>query len=455
MNTIRFQNSWLALPAICLMLLPVAPLLGQMSNSSSIRPSSAANGSTRSSSGGAAISSGYSSGSRQYRSNTMLGDALIQIDPESRSLVIVADEETHNEVLKVIKSLDRPKPQVLIKVVFAEVTLNKSLDVGIEGSYTFNVANGVQSGSNSTTTTSTANAIGGTAQTSSTTLNNSALLSPGTVGTGSVQSLYGLAQLANGSFVRLATDNWQATLYALAQRGNVNVLSRPSIMARNNQEAVIVVGQEVPFVTNSQITQLGQTINTIQYQDVGIILLVSPFITSDRTVEMIVSPEISSVDSQSVTLSPGVSSPIINKRAAETVVVTPDSTTVVIGGMMQKQQTSNVQKIPLLGDLPLIGAAFRHTTKSNTRTELLIFLTPYIVEGTSKLKQLTDDEINRTELPQKAFSQEDLHKYLDGLHIKQRENPNTPPPSQFDSIQPENLINKLYDSDKDKANGTP
>jgi len=454
----KFQLRILLLPlalAIALVLPPASSLLAQSSsNSSSIRPSSAANGSSyRSASSGASISSSYGSNTRQYRSNTMLGDALIQIDPETRSLVIVADEETHNEILKVIKSLDQPKPQVLIKVVFAEVSLNKSLNVGVEGSYTFNVRNPVTGGGSTTTTNATQNVTGGTAITSSTSSVASGLLSPGTLGTGSAQTLFGLSQLANGSFVRLATDNWQATLYALAAHGNVNVLSRPTIMARNNQEAVITVGQEVPFVTNSQITNTGQTINTIQYQDVGIILRVTPFITSDKTVEMIVSPEISSVDSQSVTLSPNVSSPIIDKRAAETVVVTPDATTVVIGGMMQKQQTSSISKVPILGDLPFVGSAFRHTVKNDTRTELLIFLTPYIIEGTSKMKELTADEVDRTELPQKAFSQDDLHKYLDGIKIKQRtdEKPSTP----LQSIQPENLINSLYKNDPDTSNGTP
>ncbi len=221
--------------------------------------------------------------------------------------------------------------------------------------------------------------------------------------------------------MRLATDDWQATLYALASHGVVNVLSRPTIMTRNNQQAAIVVGQEVPLVTSSQVSALGNTSNSIQYQDVGIILRVTPFISSDRTVEMIVAPEISSLDSQSVQLSPGVSSPIIDKRAAETVVVTPDQKTIVIGGMMQKQLTSSVQKIPVLGDLPLIGAAFRHTVKNETRTELLIFLTPYIIEGTNKLEALTDNEVNRTDLTQKAFSQEDLDNYLDSLKIKQRQ----------------------------------
>lgn len=418
-------------------LLPAAPASAQ---STSIRPSSAANGSTyRSPNSDASISSSYNSNTRQYRDNTMLGDALIQIDPETRSLVIVADEETHAEILKVIKSLDQPKPQVLIKVVFAEVTLTKDLNVGVEGSYTFNIKNHLTSGSSTTTTNATTGATGGSTTTTSVTSQLNSLLSPGTAGTGTIQSLFGLSQLTNGSFARVATDNWQATLYALAQHGNINVLSRPSIMARNNQEAVIVVGQEVPFVTNSQITNTGQTINTIQYQDVGIILRVTPFITSDRAVEMIVSPEISSISNTSIQISPTVSSPVIDKRSAETVVVTPDATTVVIGGMMQKQRTSNVQKIPILGDIPLLGAAFRHTTFDNTRTELLIFLTPYIIEGTSKMKELTVDEVNRTELPQQAFSTEDLNKYLDTLKIKPR--PNAPKKqSALDKLNPDNLI---------------
>jgi general secretion pathway protein D len=212
-------------------------------------------------------------------------------------------------------------------------------------------------------------------------------------------------------------------------------------MARNNQEAVIVVGQSVPFVTNSQITTTGQVNNTIQYSDVGIILRVTPFITSDRTVEMIVAPEISSISSQTVQISSTVSSPVIDKRSAETVVVTPDATTVVIGGMMQKQKTSTIQKIPILGDIPVVGAAFRHTVLSDVKTELLIFLTPYIIEGTDKLKSLTDDEVNRSDLPEKAFSSEDLTNYLDKLKITPKPDAKKSPNANLKALNPDNLFN--------------
>lgn len=441
-----YQNGILCfiVAATVALLVPAAQLFSQQGGfggttggggGASARPASTNTASQANSSNSSA------NGTRQYHDATMMGDAIIQIDPETRSLVIVADEETHNEIMKVIKSLDQPKPQVLIKVVFAQVTLTKDLNVGVEGSYTFNMKNQGLLSSNSTTTTTSNGATGGTVQNTTTTNSISNMLSPGTPGTGSLQSLYGLAQLPTGSFARITNDNWQATLYALASKGDVTILSRPSIVARNNQQAVMMVGQEIPFVTNSQITDTGQTINTIQYQNIGIILTVTPFITSDRTVEMIVSPEISSLDSQSLTLSPGVSSPIIDKTAAETVVVTPDATTVVIGGMIQKQKSSNIQKVPLLGDIPLIGAAFRYTTLSHTNTELLIFLTPYIIEGTSKMKALTDDEIERTDLPSTAFkSKEDLNRYLDTIKLKPVPTPTPKPGYKNSKLNPDNMI---------------
>ena len=236
-----------------------------------------------------------STGQRQYRSNTELGDAIIEIDPETRSLVMVTDEDTHLELMKVIKTLDQPKPQVLIKVVFLEVTYNKDSDIGVEGMYTFDLRNnpiGATTGTQNRTTTTNTGVPNGTSQTVTSTSQDigtaaklATLVTPG--------SNFGLAALTSGFTVRAISDDWSATLRALSSKGKLEVLSRPSIMARNNQEAVIVVGQEVPFVTNSQITDNGQTINTVQYDNIGIILRVTPFITSEGTVEMIVAPEIS------------------------------------------------------------------------------------------------------------------------------------------------------------------
>jgi general secretion pathway protein D len=343
-----------------------------------------------------------------------LGDAIIQIDPETRSLVIVTDEETHQELTKVIQTLDRPKPQVLIKVMFVEVTYNKGLDLGVEGSYTANFKNptAASTGSRVVTTTENKTTDTGGTRTTTTTLNtplgDAAVLGD----TATLSSVFGAP--ATGSFVRLVSDDWSVTLHALASKGKVEILSRPSIMARNNQEAVIVVGQEVPFVTNSRITDNGQTINTVTYDNVGIILRVTPFITSEGTVEMIVAPEISSLTDQTVPISNTVSAPVIAKRSAETVVVTPNAKTVVIGGLMETQRVESIQKVPLLGDIPLLGVAFRRTIKSDVKRELLIFLTPFIVNRPEGLGALTSAEVKKAELMRKAFTPEEYDRYIDG-----------------------------------------
>lgn len=325
---------------------------------------------------------GGSGTKRQYRSNTQVGDASIAIDPETRSLIITTDEQTNAEIAKVIKNLDKPKPQVLIKVLFLEVTYNKDLDVGVEGKYTFR-----------------------------------------NDGKGTIETILGLAQQTQGGFYRVLVDDWSVTLRALAQQGKLEVLSRPQILARNNQEAVITVGSEIPIVTNSRITDTGQTLNTIQYQDVGIILRVTPFITPEGSIEMIVSPEISTLTDQTIPISDTTSSPVIAKRSAETVVVTPNAKTVVIGGLMENKKTESVRKIPLLGDIPLLGHLFRRTIKDAVKTELLIFLTPTIVETPDKLAELSGKEFEKTDLTKKAFTADELDKNLDGLSTTPKDEP--------------------------------
>ena len=430
MSTSTFLRALLVLLA----LLALRPST-QAQTSSGARPGMSARptaSTTSRSTGGGSNSSSSSRGSgpRQYRSNTELGDATIQIDPETRSIVIVTDEDTHRELLKVIRQLDKPKPQVLIKVVFLEVTYNKDLDVGVEGAYNFNLANGKVATTGSQTSTSIINGTtaNGTGTTQTTSTQTTPLDTAAKIGTSlGLSNTLGLAAATTGSFVRLTSDDWSATVHLLAAKGKLEVLSRPSIMARNNQEAVIVVGSEVPFITNSRITDTGQTINTIQYDNVGIILRVTPFITSEGTVEMIVAPEISTLTDQSVPISNNASAPIIAKRSAETVVVTPNAQTVVIGGLMETQHLETITKIPLLGDIPYLGAAFRHTVKSDVKKELLMFLTPYIFDDAKGLREVTNDEVDKTDLVEKAFTRKDFEKYLDSLPMPGDEPSLVPP----------------------------
>jgi general secretion pathway protein D len=310
---------------------------------------------------------------------------MVSTDPETRRLIIVTDDETAQYIGQVVTNLDRPAPQVLIKVVFLEVTYRKGSDIGFEGSYQRKLGN---------------------------------------TGTGIVdQAFRGLPGIASGAgLYQVIGNDFQATLRAIAEAGKLEVLSRPTILARNNQQAVITVGQQVPLITNVRYDNFGNQINAITYQNVGIILRVTPFITSNGLVEMVLAPEISNLSDQTVAIATGTNSvgaPVINIRSADTVVVTPDGQTVVIGGLMQTTKTESESKIPVLGDIPLLGAAFRRKVKNHAKTELLIFLTPTIVKEPSMLAGLSAREKADTEIVPKAFSPQELNRFLDSVPTRE------------------------------------
>jgi general secretion pathway protein D len=209
------------------------------------------------------------------------------------------------------------------------------------------------------------------------------------------------------------------TLRAIAQAGRAKVLSRPSIVARNNQPATITVGQSVPLITSVRFDNFGNAINSVSYQSVGIILRVTPFITSDGLVEMILSPETSELvadRSQWVPISSGtagtVSAPVINSRSADTVIVTPDGQTVIIGGLMSNSKADTTTKIPLLGDIPILGNLFKHKVKTDSKTELLIFLTPYVIRAPTEIAALSQRERSRSDA-NKTLTEQELNKFLD------------------------------------------
>jgi len=167
------------------------------------------------------------------------------------------------------------------------------------------------------------------------------------------------------------------------------------------------------MITGSRYTTYGETINTIEWQNVGIILTVTPHITPDNVVEMALSPEISNLSGETVAVQTGVNARVITIRSADTLVAVESGKTVVIGGMMEDNVTETVHKIPLLGDIPVAGALFRHTVKQKVKTELLIFLTPLVVQGSEALQAASGSEERRTELAPAVFTPKQMDKYLD------------------------------------------
>lgn len=325
-----------------------------------------------------------------------LGGADISFDPETRNMIVVTDDKTLLEIKKVISGLDRPSPQVLIKVIFLEATYNKTSDIGFAGGYNHNPNPG----------------------------GNSGVAAQG-FGTAPIKDLAGVAALAapGAGIYSILGNDFQATLRAIATAGKTEVLSRPSILARNNQAATISLGQQVPLITNTRFDNFGNQINTISYTSVGVNLSVTPFISSDGNVEMVVTPEISSLadKSQWVAISGGtnaVAAPVINSRVATTTVVVPDGQTVVIGGLMENTQTDSESKVPLLGDIPLLGNLFKRKQKDNVKRELMIFLTPTIVKAPAQLADMTYEEKLNKKIAPKAFPQEDLDRFLESLPLK-------------------------------------
>ena len=343
------------------------------------RPSTTINNATRSVGGGGAGSG--QGANRQYTNSTMVGEAIITSDLQTRRLIVVTDDETNENIRNIIQTLDKPKPQVLINVVFVQVTHDKGVDLGSEAIFNGTIA-----------------------------IKNEPR--------GIASTKFGLADALNdptqfGAFYRILSQDVNATLRALASVSKTEILSRPSVLTRNNQQATIMVGQSVPIITNSRVSdQTNTTINTVQYQDIGIILRVTPFITQEGLVEMIVSPEISSLSATTVPISNTVSSPVIDKRSADTVVVTPSDKTIVIGGLISTQTTDRDSKVPLLGDIPILGYAFKRKQKADVKTELLIFLTPHVIRSPDDMNAVTVQERGKLDLSPKAFEQHELERMI-------------------------------------------
>jgi general secretion pathway protein D len=272
--------------------------------------------------------------------------------------------------------LDRPIRQVLIKALVVEVTHSDNSDLGAD----LNAANLRANGKGQTITSVLGNVA---------------------------------SQNTNGGMaISILENQVNATLHLLQQQGKLDVLSRPSILATDNQQATIQVGQQLPYISNVTFSGNGNQINTVAYASIGIILDVTPHINPDGLVTMDVAPEISSISDSSVTIQAGVAQPIINTRQANSRVQVRDGNTIVIGGLMQDQKTQTVNKVPILGDIPIIGNIFRRTQTTKSKTELLIFLTPHVAAEAEQLKPMSQDELKGTRLTPNAVEPGVFQKHL-------------------------------------------
>ncbi len=290
-------------------------------------------------------------------------EVAIVAEPTSNTLLLSASPRYYDVVAQMIQELDQPPPQVLIQVLLAEVTIDETNEFGIEWQ-------AMETWRGHDLTGGTAPAFAASA---------------------------GLT-LNPGFQVSVTGGDVNFMLRALQSQGRLEVLSRPQILASDNQQATINIGQRVPFITNSRITEEGTTINTIEYQDVGIILDVTPRINPDGFVKLEVHPEISALDDSTVPISEGVNAIIVNNRSAETTVTVQDGHTIIIGGLITTTDRDRLNKVPFLGDIPGLGWLFRSTRKVKERTELLIILTPTVLRNIEEADIETASQVKRLNL---------------------------------------------------------
>jgi general secretion pathway protein D len=321
-------------------------------------------------------------------------EVLVSADLNSNSLIVSASPQYFSQVNQIVEALDAQPPEVVIQALLVEVTLDATDEFGIELGFqdplllTRSLAATTTGGVTSLATTGTP---GLNFNNTSSPLGNNVGpgSNPGNVATQGLSN-FSLGRtntdLGFGGFVFSAqSDAVSVLLRALASRRTVQVLSRPQVRTTHNNEAYVTVGQQVPITNGVTLTAQGIAQPQIVQQQTGITLRVTPRITPDGMIAMNVFADKSSLAPTGVpifvnaTTGDTVNSPIINQSQAVTTVNVPNGQTIVIGGMITKADGTLERKVPWLGDLPLIGKAFRYDGTTTSRTELLIFLTPRIV----------------------------------------------------------------------------
>ena len=324
---------------------------------------------------------------------------IIQADPNTNSLIITATEPVYKDLLKVIEQLDRRRAQVYIESMIVELTAANAAELGVQWQ-ALNGSNTAYAGTNFNGPASSGNTnIFGSSATI-----NSVL---GATAVGAAVPALGLG-LNIGSITNFGNNlAFSSLLRAVSTISGANVLSTPNLMTLDNEEARIIVGQNIPIVTGSY-AQTGSTatvtpFQTYTRQDVGLTLRVRPQVSENGTVKLQIFQEVSSI--QDVSSTTGI---ILNKRNVESNVIVEDGQIIVLGGLIGDNYTDGSSKIPLLGDLPLIGGLFRYDNKSRTRTNLMVFIRPSVLRNNEQNNIFSNNKLDDLEEKRKTFVQAPL-----------------------------------------------
>jgi general secretion pathway protein D len=277
----------------------------------------------------------------------------VVVDKATNMLIFHASQDEYSQIIALLQMLDKPSKAALIEVTVAEMSSDDADKLGVEWSFTNGRSNG-------------GSIVGGTL---------------GGLNLGTAGLNYQILDAAGS--VKLA-------LNALASKNRATVLSSPRLLARNGESASIQVGQEVPIITSQSSTPTTGTsatvLQTVQYRSTGVILKIKPVIHSGDQVDLDISQEVSAA----ATTTTGVSvSPTFSSRKVDTKLTLRNGTTVMLGGLISEDSSGGDAGVPLLKDIPMLGALFRSQTAAGSRKQLVVLITPYIINNDNDAQALT------------------------------------------------------------------
>jgi len=311
----------------------------------------------------------------------------IQADPATNALIITAPEPQYRQLRVVIDMLDQRRAQVFVESLIAEVSADKAAQFGVQW------MSGTGTGSNTVGLLGTNFGTGANSNTNI--FNIAAGAAAGTLVPPPGLNV-ALGQQRNGALALGAVARFLQT------DGNSNVLSTPNLLTLDNEEAKIVIGQNVPFVTGSFTSAAPGSTNpftTVERKDVGLTLRVRPQISENGTIKMQVFQEVSSIDERPRTTS-GL---ITNKRSIETNVLVEDGAIVVLGGLLQDDTSNSQEKVPGLSNLPFFGNLFKSESRNRNKTNLMVFLRPVVVRDGAATEALSRGRYELMRIDQQGF----------------------------------------------------
>jgi len=304
------------------------------------------------------------------------GGATIQADPATNSLIVSAPEPLYRSLREVIDQLDQRRAQVLVESLIVEVSEAKAAEFGIQW---MTGAGNINSGGTSF--------IGGT------NLGGSGITGAGptaidAIGKGlSLGVVKGTVDVLGNQVINLGV-----LARAMQNSGDANILSTPNLLTLDNQSASILVGKTVPFVTGQYVTSgsngSSNPFQTIEREDVGLKLNIRPQISEGGAVKLDIYQEVSSIDESASSATTGI---VTNKRAIDTSVLVDDGQIIVLGGLLEDSVTLSSDSVPGLGSIPVLGSLFRYDSRKRTKTNLMVFLRPYVVRDARRSAGVTLD----------------------------------------------------------------